>query len=621
MSDPKERVQGKPGTVVGYADFRIGFIWAGLGLAIYGGFAIGTYLALLIGFDLAIGEGFYSFVQTHGHLQLVGWAGLFIMGISLHFIPRLAGVPIARPRQMDWVLGLVVGGLVLRGVGQLLLPAVRDRGLFAPVSWAVAASGVIEATGIGLYLFLLFDTLRRARQAGERPALAGVKPFFEMMVAGWATYAFINAVLTVRLAFAAELVLDPGWNEFAVQTFTGLVLLPVVFAFSVRMFPLYLRLAPPDWPVRTVALAYLFTLALFLLPKLPPILKVTPEVAVAVSSLGSVLRGAVIFWFVWCLDVLTRRRDPWIVHRKFHPGPDRRPTREGIPDYGEFGRFERLVYSSYTWLVLGALVEIVVGLFALFGHTLPVSRDVARHLYLLGFVTLLILGMAVRMIPGFIKQQEVASRALVDATFWLANAAVVTRVLPLLLPSSLLAAIPGSIWFVKRALGLSGVLGLAAVACLAANLWKTAQKSSLSTKSTMTRASKRVYAAFSGSFVAVLVIIFAVNLALVSDGQGKRPFEAYEGYRLMQRYGCLSCHRVGGKGSSVGPTLNGVALRHDRRWLQTWVRNPWAVKPGSPMPVLRLPPEHLNKIVDFLMTLKDVGPDSSAAPDRIGPHP
>jgi len=54
--------------------FAIGFIWAALSIALTMGFA--------------------SFIQVHGHVQLLGWTGLFIISISLHFIPRLIGAPI-----------------------------------------------------------------------------------------------------------------------------------------------------------------------------------------------------------------------------------------------------------------------------------------------------------------------------------------------------------------------------------------------------------------------------------------------------------------------------------------------------------------------------------------------
>jgi len=63
---------------------------------------------------------------------------------------------------------------------------------------------------------------------------------------------------------------------------------------------------------------------------------------------------------------------------------------------------------------------------------------------------------------------------LVDATFWLGSTAAACRVLPLLAPSSLIDAVPGSALIAQAAFGFSGMIGLVAVTCLAINLWKTA---------------------------------------------------------------------------------------------------------------------------------------------------
>jgi hypothetical protein len=61
--------------------------------------------------------------------------------------------------------------------------------------------------------------------------------------------------------------------------------------------------------------------------------------------------------------------------------------------------------------------------------------------------------------------------ALVEATFWLGNAAVVSRSLPFILPPGVLQGLPGSAVIVRSAFAVSGLLGVVAVRCLAVNLW------------------------------------------------------------------------------------------------------------------------------------------------------
>ena len=456
-----------------HATFHTGFIWAALTAALGAGLPIGAHLTFVMGFGFPPGRGFASFVQTHGHVQLIGWAGLFIMGISLHFIPRLAGVPIARPHWLGCIPWLMAAGLVLRSVGHAVVPYLTATSALLPMAWLVVTSGVLEWFGILMYIGLLLSTLRSAGGVRQPPALRAVRPYFGMMVSGWLLYACLNLGLLIHMVLAQAVVVHQAWQHFAIESFLGLVLLPVAFASSIRLLPLYLRLAAADWPVRGTAYAYLAALVVHVVPSTPGLFQLAPQVAAHLSHLGMLLKGGTILWFVWQLDVLTRRRDPWTVHRTLHPGPERRPTRPGLPDDGEFGRFDRLVAAAYVWLVLAAACEVVSGIAALAGRTFFISGSAIRHMYLLGFITQLIFGMAVRMLPGFLQQRRVASPALVEATLWLGNAAAVGRVLLFVVPPAVLQTIPGSALVARTAFAVSGLLGFAAVWCLAVNLWQT----------------------------------------------------------------------------------------------------------------------------------------------------
>lgn len=116
----------------------------------------------------------------------------------------------------------------------------------------------------------------------------------------------------------------------------------------------------------------------------------------------------------------------------------------------------------------------MTGAAALLGHPALLSPTAILHLYLLGFITLLILGMAVRMLPGFLHKRRVASPMLVHLSLWFGNAAVVGRVGLFLLPATLLQLIPGGLVGARTMLALSGLMGVVAVGSLALNLWKTA---------------------------------------------------------------------------------------------------------------------------------------------------
>ena len=464
-----------------YAEFEFGFVIAAFGIALTAGFGFAAVLSVLMGFGLPLGGWWMPMLQAHGHAQLMGWTGLFIVGVSLFFVPRLAGVPLRFPGLLPWICALLTAGILLRAGAQPLLSASISAPLRSGLRLGLGVSAIAEAIGVGLYLFLLLAAVLRA--APHRRSLHSVRIYLLMAVFGWIGYTGIGGALALFAAYNGTALLQATYNRFAIDLFIYLVLLPVAMAFSVRTFPLYLRLPAADWPVHGLGLAYLSSLALEKLPVLFEFLGAFSEYGRAariVSPLAQILKAGVLLLFVWGLDLL-RKRLPWTVNRVQQPAPDRRPTRQGLPDYGEFGRFEWLLYAAYAWLALGAGLEIAAGLAALAGRPLPVDPDTVRHTYLAGFISLLLFGMAPRMIPGFLHRRQVAYPRLVAATFWVASVSALFRVGPLLL-SEIVARIPGAHAVSTAAFGISGLLGWAATALLGYNLWATWGKGNIRDK-------------------------------------------------------------------------------------------------------------------------------------------
>lgn len=454
-------------------EFQASYIWMALTVAIFGGFALAGHLAFVMGFDRSLGDGFASLIQIHGHLQLVGWAGLFIIGISLHFIPRLSSVPISQPQWIPRLLWLIGIGLLLRFISHSILPYLDNGFFFILCSWITAASGLLQWYGVLIYLALLVGTIFGLSKTNRKPPLMAVRPYFGMMMMGFLLYATIHAALLLQMAWRGNIVVGQMWNEVSIHIFINLVLLPVAFGFSIRMLPLYLRLPVADWPVRRVAYVYLIGFLCQIREILP--INYFSHIGTYISSVGMLVKAGAILYVVWKFDVLTRRQARSIPHRGMRSSSDRQPEGRTLPDHGEFGRFEWYICAAYSWLAFGALAEMLVGSFGVFQLPLAISTDVIRHIYLLGFITNLIMGMAVRMVPGFLKRRRVASTKLIDGTFWLINIAVIGRVLPLLLPL-VLFDVPEIIDIITQAaFGVSGILGLLATICLAINLWKTAR--------------------------------------------------------------------------------------------------------------------------------------------------
>ena len=67
---------------------------------------------------------------------------------------------------------------------------------------------------------------------------------------------------------------------------------------------------------------------------------------------------------------------------------------------------------------------------------------------------------------------------------------------------------------------------------------------------------------------------------------------------------CTSCHQLGGKGGNVGPALDGVGSRRDAAWIDAWLKDPNAVKPGTAMPQMPLSELERQELASFLAAQK-----------------
>ena len=70
------------------------------------------------------------------------------------------------------------------------------------------------------------------------------------------------------------------------------------------------------------------------------------------------------------------------------------------------------------------------------------------------------------------------------------------------------------------------------------------------------------------------------------------------------KYGCQSCHQIGGKGGYVGPPLDKVGSRLKAGWIFHWLKEPQAFKPESIEPNNKLTDEEAGALTAYLMTLK-----------------
>ncbi len=304
--------------------------------------------------------------QLHAHSQILGFAALAIMGIAFHVLPRRLGAAAAPRRLESAVLWLMVAGVVLRNLGQ-------PFAFFAPGRAACLASGLLEAAAGTLFTIHVVETVRRRDDA--------MVPFLR------ASCTFLLATLALSVVQGAWIAgqrdatlpahLTEPFNALALHGF----LLSWVFGFALRMVPSFLGLPPPKrWtgPVTLTLLSAGVSLsgvtALPALAAAAPVLRDLGAGLVAVSALAYGIGLGV----------------PW-----------RRATVPGRSDDAKSGTAIRLAFGALVLWALLVLGAVAAARLSSFPAQNPWWNDAARHLFTVGFLTLLMVGVGTRLLPVF----------------------------------------------------------------------------------------------------------------------------------------------------------------------------------------------------------------------------
>ena len=156
------------------------FALLGLAATLAAGIPLGVWLLAWLYLGVAAVPA--EWILLHAHLQIFGFFGTLIMGVSQHLLPRFTGRPVSRSPFMLWLLGL-----------QVSRPGAPDRR--HRHASARAGPGGVPAPGDGLPALCLLGVanarpapaalpevasdrehrLARGRRAGSRPGFAGTR--------------------------------------------------------------------------------------------------------------------------------------------------------------------------------------------------------------------------------------------------------------------------------------------------------------------------------------------------------------------------------------------------------------------------------------------------------------
>ena len=137
------------------------FFKAGIAVVLTLGAAWGAALLLRIALLKSFTAVGVQEVNAHGHAQISGWVGLFVMGFAYQMLPRFKRVSLASPRLALLSFGLMVAGTVIRSGLQPLV------GLLPWTVVPAAAGSVLEIVAVIIFATVLRQTFRKSLVATQ----------------------------------------------------------------------------------------------------------------------------------------------------------------------------------------------------------------------------------------------------------------------------------------------------------------------------------------------------------------------------------------------------------------------------------------------------------------------
>jgi hypothetical protein len=362
-----------------------------------------------------------AWIQGHGHAQVFGWIGSFILGIGFYSQPS-HGRSVVRIPLTCFVLW--TSGVAMRWTASIY-------------DWHWRLAFPISA-GFELIAVLLFIAAASQHKLPERAQSKRAKPRMELWMvsvlmgtAGLAALVIFNFVECVRLAVSGTLLAFPHAldQKYLVLLAWGF-LVPVVWGFSARWLPTFLAIAQPSAP--------LFCTALFL-------------------DLIGVLFG-VAGWTVAATIFLTSASVAIGFALRLTQHPHGVAKVQGI--HPSFPSFIRL---AYAWLVIAGSMSVWAAIADQHGGIWGASR----HALTVGFAATMVFAIGPRILPHFAGIYSIFSKRFMFLSLLLLQTGCTLRV------CSEPLAYEGILSVAWKTLPASGVLELSGVLLFALNIART----------------------------------------------------------------------------------------------------------------------------------------------------
>jgi len=395
------------------------YISTGLVFMLLPGTFLGVWNLLAISSHRAANSVSPAWIQAHGHAQIFGWIGTFILGIGFYSIPKLRRLNAFALSAvwLSWVLW--TSGTALRWLTSVYLWHWR---VLLPVS------GALELAAFAIFLRSV---------SGHRPQDRGkgrLEEWVLVVVAGsvgFLSTLLVNFGVALFLSLrAASPSLPPGFDQRFLVLQTWGFLVPFVWGFSAKWLPIFLGLRSIHGRILLLGIGL-------------------NSVGVLAALAGRIVPAA----FLLLAGVIT-----YVYSLRLFEPSERCAKVKGV--HASFPVFVRL---AYAWAVVAASL----GIWAALAANSQGIWGASRHALTVGFLAMMVFAIGQRVLPAFSGMRLLFSTKLMFIALVLLTAGCALRVSSEILAYQNLAP---SAW---TWLPVSAITEMAAATVFAVNLLVT----------------------------------------------------------------------------------------------------------------------------------------------------
>ncbi|MEX0886956.1 MAG: NnrS family protein [Phycisphaeraceae bacterium] len=344
------------------------YFLAGIAVILTAGATWGAYLLWRICFAGSFTGISIHHVNAHGHAQIFGWVGLFMMGFAYQMFPRFWKTRLLAPRLAAATFLAMLVGLVMC---TLAMPFPGQR--WAPPT--ALAGGLITVAAAAVFAGQLVATFRRST--------ANLQP--------WSAFALAALMwFVIQAGFSTW----HTWNLMTAGTQGELLWYLATYQAVLR-----------DVQIHGLALFMILGVSMHMVPGLlrtRPTPRCAGWTALGALSLAVVAESVLFVAYRWTGNhwLATGLMLPWVmlaVGVALVAGPWRLWRRPRVSD-----RSIKFIRAAYLWLAISLVMLMLLPAHHLLSG-LPFSHayyGAIRHAITVGFISLMIMGMAAKIVPS-----------------------------------------------------------------------------------------------------------------------------------------------------------------------------------------------------------------------------